>query len=73
MREPKRTKRRILTAGIGVAAFTALEGIACGNPVAPRWETPPRAYSDVAPPVDDRADAGADADAIPTAAPTAKP
>lgn len=31
-----RTRRRILTAGIGLAAVTALEGIACGNPVAPR-------------------------------------
>jgi hypothetical protein len=28
-------KRRILTAGVGIAAITALEGLACGNPVAP--------------------------------------
>jgi hypothetical protein len=36
----KRTKRRILTAGAGVVAFTAFEGLACGNPVAPSYEAP---------------------------------
>jgi hypothetical protein len=29
------TRRKILTAGAGIAVFTALEGLACGNPVAP--------------------------------------
>jgi hypothetical protein len=29
-------KRRILTVGAGAVVVTALEGIACGNPVAPR-------------------------------------
>ncbi len=48
-----RAKRRLLTASIGVAAFTALEGLACGNPVAPRYERVPEptptAEPDVAP------------------------
>jgi hypothetical protein len=39
-----KTKRRILTAGAGVAAFTAVEGLACGNPVEPRFHP-----TDVAP------------------------
>jgi len=30
------TRRKILTASLGIAAYTALEGLACGNPVAPR-------------------------------------
>jgi len=59
------TKRKILTAGVGVAAFTALEGLACGNPVAPKCPTyeschaPPPEVIDAAP-----ADAG-----VPDAAP----
>ncbi|MFO0613560.1 MAG: hypothetical protein U0414_13265 [Polyangiaceae bacterium] len=40
MKDPKKTKRRILTAGAGVVAFTAFEGLACGNPVAPAYEVP---------------------------------
>ena len=35
MPDIKRTKRRLLTAGLGVAAYTALESLACGNPVEP--------------------------------------
>ncbi len=31
-----RTRRRLLGAGLGLAAFTALEGLACGNPLEPR-------------------------------------
>jgi len=30
-----------LTAGAGVAAFTAVEGLACGNPVEPRYHPEP--------------------------------
>jgi hypothetical protein len=41
MKDPKKTKRRILTAGAGVVAFTAFEGLACGNPVAPAYENRP--------------------------------
>ena len=37
----QRTKRRLLAASAGVVAVTALEGIACGNPVAPPMREPP--------------------------------
>jgi hypothetical protein len=40
MSKPERTKRRILTASAGVVAITAVEGLACGNPVAPRHDMP---------------------------------
>lgn len=40
MKDPTKTKRRILTASAGVVAFTAFEGLACGNPVAPSYEVP---------------------------------
>lgn len=40
-----RSKRRILTAGLGAAAFTALEGLACGNPVEPRCPGSPHCMS----------------------------
>jgi len=40
MRDKNRTKRRILTAGAGAAVFTALEGLACGNPVEPPRNPP---------------------------------
>jgi hypothetical protein len=40
MGEPKRVKRRILSAGAGMVTITALEGLACGNPVAPRHDMP---------------------------------
>ncbi|MEJ7733764.1 MAG: hypothetical protein WKG00_31785 [Polyangiaceae bacterium] len=36
-----KSKRRILTAGAGLAAFTAVEGLACGNPVEPRYHPTP--------------------------------
>ncbi len=35
MTKTHRGKRRILSAGIGIAAITALGGLACGNPVEP--------------------------------------
>jgi hypothetical protein len=35
MDKSRGTRRKILTAGAGIAVFTALEGLACGNPVAP--------------------------------------
>lgn len=35
MSKPDRSTRRILSAGVGVAAITALAGLACGNPVEP--------------------------------------
>ena len=38
MKDPTKTRRRILTASAGVVAFTAFEGLACGNPVAPSYE-----------------------------------
>lgn len=70
MRELSRAKRRILTAGAGAAVFTALEGLACGNPVEPGYlrdypepgrpaEAPAEPPSDAA--VDAAVDAGADA------------
>lgn len=74
MPERTRTKRRILTASAGAAVFTALEGLACGNPVEPAYfregpavdrypaaqvEPPPDAAAD--PGADAAADAGADA------------
>lgn len=40
MKDRSKTKRRVLTAGAGVVAFTAFEGLACGNPVAPSYEVP---------------------------------
>lgn len=46
LRVMNRPTRRILSAGTGMAAFTALEGLACGNPVSPRYEEQP----DQAPP-----------------------
>lgn len=49
--------RRILSAGIGVAALTALGGLACGNPVEPRC--PPAGCMDAA--VDTVQDAPGDA------------
>jgi hypothetical protein len=74
MRELSRAKRRILTASAGAAVFTALEGLACGNPVEPGYlrnypepagpaEVPAEPPSDAAvDAVDDAAvDAGADA------------
>jgi hypothetical protein len=30
-----RVRRRLLTAGVGVVAITAVEGLACGNPMEP--------------------------------------
>jgi hypothetical protein len=35
MDKSRGTRRKILTAGAGIAVYTALEGLACGNPVAP--------------------------------------
>jgi hypothetical protein len=35
MSKTKGARRTILTAGAGIAVYTALEGLACGNPVAP--------------------------------------
>jgi hypothetical protein len=35
MRDIKQHKRRLLTASLGLAAYTAFEGLACGNPVEP--------------------------------------
>jgi hypothetical protein len=35
-----RTKRKLLVVGAGAIVITALEGIACGNPVAPRCPGP---------------------------------
>jgi hypothetical protein len=37
MASPRRAsaRRRLLTAGVGVVAFTAVEGLACGNPMEP--------------------------------------
>jgi hypothetical protein len=65
MREPNRTKRRILTAGAGAAVFTALEGLACGNPVEPGYYNGPISYeppaSRVEQPAGAAVDAGADA------------
>lgn len=40
MKDRSKTKRRVLTASAGVVAFTAFEGLACGNPVAPSYEVP---------------------------------
>lgn len=51
----KQTKRRLLTASAGMVAITALEGIACGNPVAPPIEPPkpePTTTAVVPPPAD---------------------
>lgn len=59
-----RTRRRLLGAGLGLAAFTALEGLACGNPLEPRCpatECPPDAAI-VDAPRDAPVDAGVDAD-----------
>ncbi|HZF52686.1 MAG TPA: hypothetical protein VE093_28720 [Polyangiaceae bacterium] len=73
MRELSRAKRRILTASAGAAVFTALEGLACGNPVEPGYlrngpgpmpaEAPAEPPSDAAVDAADDApiDAGADA------------
>lgn len=36
MRKTSKSTRRILSAGVGIAAITALGGLACGNPVEPR-------------------------------------
>jgi hypothetical protein len=58
MREIKPSKRKLLTAGLGVAVYTAFEGLACGNPVEPRCPTEmacPDARVDA--PVDGRVDA----------------
>jgi hypothetical protein len=38
MSKPKRMKRRILSAGAGMVAVTAVEGLACGNPVSPGYD-----------------------------------
>ncbi len=35
MHETKRGRRRLLSIGAGAVAFTAIEGLACGNPVEP--------------------------------------
>ena len=35
MRDIKQHKRQLLTAGLGLVAYTALEGLACGNPIEP--------------------------------------
>ena len=66
MKDPTKTKRRILTASAGVVAFTAFEGLACGNPVAPSYEVP---RND--PPAD--VTATATATATPTATPEVAP
>ncbi|MBL0217605.1 MAG: hypothetical protein IPQ07_27490 [Myxococcales bacterium] len=60
---PPRTRRRLLGAGLGLAAFTALEGLACGNPLEPRCpasECPDAAVVDA--PRDAPIDAGVDAE-----------
>ncbi len=59
-------KRRVLTAGLGIAAYTALEGLACGNPVEPRCPTqrdctPDARPVDAPPPDAGPVDAGIDA------------
>lgn len=64
MKDPTKTKRRILTASAGVVAFTAFEGLACGNPVAPSYEIPRN---------DPGTDVTATATATATAAPTTAP
>ncbi len=65
-----RTKRKILTAGFGIAAMTALEGLACGNPVAPACPSHKSCYPEEQPvtqPIDAApADAG-----VPDVAPDA--
>jgi hypothetical protein len=40
MRDTLKHKRRLLTAGLGIAAYTAFEGLACGNPIEPRCPDP---------------------------------
>lgn len=47
MSEPKRTKRRLLSAGAGMVAITAVEGLARGNPVSPRYDMPREQDPDV--------------------------
>lgn len=44
-----RTRRRLLTASAGVVAFTAFEGLACGNPVAPAYEKTATSQPSIAP------------------------
>ncbi|MEO8704640.1 MAG: hypothetical protein ABI867_31585 [Kofleriaceae bacterium] len=58
-------KRRILTVSAGAVFVTALEGIACGNPVAPRC---PGSRCDIpTPPVDAMIPVDAGIDAVPDA------
>jgi len=40
MNTKKRGQRRILSASVGLVAFTAVEGLACGNPVEPPRRLP---------------------------------
>lgn len=67
MSDTKGTKRKILTAGIGIAAYTALEGLACGNPVAPACPTHSSCRSEPEPVVELIDAAPADAQLTPDA------
>jgi len=66
--QPPRTKRRLLTASVGIAAFTAVEGLACGNPVSPRYEQRPEPTPATEPALPPATDNSAAATATPTAA-----
>ena len=65
MKTKKRNGRRLLTAGAGVAAFTAVEGLACGNPVHPRYDPlmdrPPQPTATTAVDAPDAGDSSTDA------------
>jgi hypothetical protein len=60
-------KRPLLVVGAGAVVFTVLEGIACGNPVAPRCPGPRCPMPPADAQIDASGDAGADG---PAAAPT---
>lgn len=64
------SKRRILTAGVGIAAITALEGLACGNPVAPRCPGHAHCVPDAPPSDAPPEDAGVPDAGVPDAEPT---
>jgi hypothetical protein len=62
MSNAKRTRRRLLSAGVGAVAFTALEGLACGNPLEPRCpDGSTTCESDARSDAPDVVDAGVDA------------